>query len=200
MHDMSVVRQIDETDYVILKCVRDEGRALWKNKIHDLIVERQEELPIVDSVSVQTVGRRVDTLAEEGYLETGIITADEIQRDLIIGFNITEKGRQAIEEKRDELLKQTVQENLFTEHKSVPMGASALAALIAEEFELSESSRNHLEESYTEAELITLLSMHYMEREAMQFFDRDEFMRFAQRGVEKQDTFRSVTEQVPVED
>ncbi len=51
----------------------------------------------LNTVSVQTVCRRVDTLRDNGLLESCIISPDGIKRDLIIAFTTTDKGCAALQ-------------------------------------------------------------------------------------------------------
>lgn len=71
----------------ILEAVAD--RSLWKAKIHETMEADR---------SLQAVGRRVENLVDDGYMESTIIAPDEISPDLIIAFKPTEQGREVIKD------------------------------------------------------------------------------------------------------
>lgn len=90
MHDetertINTDADVDLLDLQILVILRDA--PLWKQQVANQI----------DTVSVQTVCRRVDTLRDNGLLESCIISPDDIKRDLIIAFTTTEQGCAALQ-------------------------------------------------------------------------------------------------------
>lgn len=165
---MSTDHTIDSTDYAILTAIKHSSRSLWKNKIHEHITEKTD-LPLTKSVSVQTVGRRVDNLQEQGYLENVIASPDELKRDLIIAFKLTNEGEAVRSEKRREILKETVQENLFAEEKSTDIGKEALTALVREE--CGDALYDVPIEEHSEHELISLMAVFYTKQEAVNTFE-----------------------------
>lgn len=156
---------IDNTDFSILDCINRQDRPLWKNKIHQHIVENEDSYPLDGGVSVQTVGRRVDRLNEEGYLENAIISPNELKRDLIIAFKLTEKGLDALKEKREDLLQDAVKQKIFGSETEATIQKPALLALLQRHFGLDDDVSQRLDENHEEGELITLLALHYAKKE-----------------------------------
>lgn len=63
---------------------------LWKKQIHDQF----NEDPPTDPRSLQTIGRRVDTLHEHALLESTVVKGDpDGLRDLCIAFETTKNGQ-----------------------------------------------------------------------------------------------------------
>lgn len=172
------VMRIDDTDFAILKCVRDLDRPLWKNKIHECIKGRFEELPLGSTVSVQTVGRRVDDLTDNHYLESCIISPDEIKRDLIIAFKLTDKGRESVEEKTEEYLQRVVQAEMFPVNEEISAGKPAVIELMKDRFDLEDDTVELLSEEYSRAELVTLVTLYYVKREISDVFTEDTVEKF----------------------
>lgn len=171
--------RIDDTDYAILKCIDDGGKPLWKNKIHECIKERTDELPIMSTVSVQTVGRRVDNLTDEEFLESCIVSPEEIKRDLIIAFKITEKGVETLEEKTEDYLQQAVQTGIFAHQEETPIGKNALIELIHDRFELGKDTKEMMQREYSRDELIMLMTLYYVRREVAESFTQENVKKFA---------------------
>lgn len=167
---------IDDTDYAILKAVQELGGAVWKSKIHDYVQEHREELPLSDGASIQTIGRRVDSLNNDGFLETAIIQPDELRRKLIIAFKLTEAGADAIADKEEELLRDVVQDAVETGEPQ--FGAKVIARLIGEELELEEDLVGTLQEDYTKDELVAFLMIYIAEAMADDTFDEDNIWKF----------------------
>jgi hypothetical protein len=42
--------RIDEVDYAILTCIADSD-AIWKKRVHDLVLQRATELPHMESTA-----------------------------------------------------------------------------------------------------------------------------------------------------
>lgn len=89
---------LDITDLRILFLLQDADGPLWKNKIHEKLDDLTTAADAADTASVQTVGRRVDQLNDNGYLDNQIVSPEELKRDLIIGFEPTEKGVDALDD------------------------------------------------------------------------------------------------------
>ncbi len=51
---------IDCVDYAILKCLDLYGGS-WKQEVHRWVCENEDEVPTLETKSVQTIGRRIDT-------------------------------------------------------------------------------------------------------------------------------------------
>ncbi len=170
--------RIDDTDFAILKCIRDMDRPLWKNKIHECIKDRFEELPLGSTVSVQTVGRRVDTLTDNAYLESCIISPDEIKRDLIIAFKLTDQGTDAVDQKTEEYLQRIVQTEMFPVDDELSAGKEAILELMTDRFELDAETVDTLSEEYSRKELVTLITLYYVKREISGVFKEDTVEKF----------------------
>jgi hypothetical protein len=89
----------------------------------------------MEPVSLQTVGRRVDALHDEGYLENTIVSPQNVPRDLIIGYILTDNGEQAVEAKRHELLRETVRDELFGDTDHPEIDRDVLAELLSAEMD-----------------------------------------------------------------
>lgn len=165
--------EIDAVDFSILECIDTEEGPLWKNKIHECIEKRADELPIPNPVSVQTVGRRVDRLNQDNYLDNAIVSPDSLKRDLIIAFDLTEKGETAIRSMRTTLLRDVARREIFAGETVEGMSKAALIKLMQEEFEFDDDTRHAMEENYSRDELVMLLGMHFAEEQAMNIFDDD---------------------------
>lgn len=165
--------EIDNTDYAILKAIHDQDRPLWKNKIHQYIADNERRFPLSQGVSVQTVGRRVDDLNNEEYLENAIISPDELQRDLIIAFKLQDKGREVLEQKRKELLQDVVQGEMFGADAAAEIGKGALIELISDEFDIEKATREQLETDYSRDQIVAFLTLYYTEKQAVNVFDSE---------------------------
>lgn len=159
--------EIDNVDFSILRCVKDADQPLWKKKIHGKISEYLDTLPLQDVVSVQTVGRRIDTLEEDGYLETKIASPDEVNRELIICYDTTAEGEQVLEARRRLLLRRVVGRELFGEER-FDINKRALEILIRNEFTagLSIDATN----GYSRKQLLLLLGMYFIEHDMADAF------------------------------
>lgn len=169
---------LDEVNYSILKTIQDHDGPLWKNRIHESLKEREPELPEMNGVSVQTVGRRVDRLRDEGLLDSCIISPDGIKRDLIIAFKLTGEGEQALAKKREEFLKHTVQQMMFSDD-ATDLSKSALVELMKAEFELDDETKSFIATEYTKEELSTLLAVYYVKQRVVDVFDDANMDKFA---------------------
>lgn len=105
--------EIDNVEYAVLKAFSDLGRPLWKKRVHEYLEANKDYLPIEDDVSLQTVGRQIDTLVNNDYLDNVITSPDKLQRDLIIAFTPTDRGRDALAAKRRDLVKNSIRTTLF---------------------------------------------------------------------------------------
>lgn len=168
---------IDTTDFAILKCVRDQGSPLWKNKIHECIADRVAVLPLPEPVSVQTVGRRVDALVEAEYLESCIVSPDGIQRDLIIAYQLTDRARDTLQEKTETYLKRLVRTEVFDDEQLAGMGKPAILELMQERFDLAEDIREDLRQ-LGRGELVILLTLYYVREEITDVLSQDHMDRF----------------------
>lgn len=168
---------IDNINYAILKCLQDTDEALWKKRIYQELQDRHEILPFADDVSLQTVGRRIDTLHDEGYLENTIVSPQDVPRDLIIGYAITERGQNTIELKRETLLQKLVRNELFSSDAESSVGQKALAELTNNEFGL-DGRTTETADHYSRDELLVLLGTYFLKKKASQVFGEKDVQRF----------------------
>lgn len=155
---------IDAVDYAVLACVDDCG-SVWKAKAHEWINEHLDELPGMEPVSVQTIGRRIDDLHDAGALDTCILSPDEINRDLMIAYTLTDTGRERMAAKREDILQSAVQqaaEALLSDYSGddLPVERTPLIALTSAEFDITGTARDRLERCSTQ-EILALLAIHY---------------------------------------
>lgn len=87
--------RIDILDYAILETVAE---PLWKTRIHAELADR-DDFPVDDIPAPQTISRRVDSLATDGYVTTTIVAPDGSDRELLIGYMRTQAGDEAVAEK-----------------------------------------------------------------------------------------------------
>lgn len=173
MNTTGNILNIDNIDFAILTLINNADRPLWKNRIHERLHDRQERLPITNGVSVQTVGRRVDTLQEEEYLETVIASPDDLKRDLIIAFKLTKDGKDVLRGKRESLLKELIHDTIFRDEKRTDIGKEALVSLINDHFHSGDTPELSADE-HEEKELLSILTLYYAEEEAMHIFGKDD--------------------------
>lgn len=154
---------IDAVDYAILKSL-DENGASWKKRVHTWVEENIDRLPTMEAHSLQTFGRRLDQLNEDGLVESCIISPDEVERQMIIGYKLTMDGKTALGIKRNAVLRDKIvrsAEALLTQtERDVPIDREALIELLVDEFDMSVKARELMEECETQ-ELIALLAIHY---------------------------------------
>ncbi len=156
---------IDTIDFSILTCLQRADSSLWKKRIHQELMEWEETLPLQDAVSLQTVGRRVDKLHDEGYLENTIVSPQDVPRDLIIGYTLTAKGEQIHDAKRESLLKAVVRDELFDDHQHPDIGETALAELLHNEIG-AEGSPASTASHYSRDELLVLAGTYFLQKTA----------------------------------
>jgi hypothetical protein len=182
---------IDTVDYAILKIVGEHDRPAWKNRIHELLTDQVDEIPEVDSVSVQTVGRRVDRLRDDELLSSCIISPDDIKRDLIIAFKLTETGQDTIVGKREEFLRETVKQQIFS-RGGMELEKPVLSELIRNHFDLDTDIKHRLQDEYTHEELTTFLTLYYIKRQVADVFSNEtaeKLAELAQRSDEVEAAF-----------
>lgn len=164
---------IDNIDLAIMTLINNADRPLWKNRIHERLHDDRDALPITTGVSVQTVGRRVDTLQDKEHLETVIASPDDLKRDLIIAFKLTDQGQDILTQKQELILKDIIHETLFSKEKHTDIGKEALVALINDHF-AGEDTQPLSAHDHEEKELLSILTMYYAEQEAMNVFSKDD--------------------------
>lgn len=161
---------IDNIDYAILKCLRDADASYWKKRVYQELADRKEFLPVTDEVSLQTVGRRIDKLHSDGYLENTIVSPQDVPRDLIIGYQLTEDGANVLETKRETLLQEIVREELFGDNGRFDLNQKALAELVNNEFRV-DGYAVETAEHYSRDEMLVMLGMYFLKKKADTVFD-----------------------------
>lgn len=93
------IRKTYYTSFHILKIVQQYG-PIWKNKVYKKLKDDFGEKHVLGRgntmASVQTVGRHIDEMQDQGFIEPCVTEPDELKRDLILAFTITDKGEQAL--------------------------------------------------------------------------------------------------------
>lgn len=178
------IEPIDDVGFSILKVIRDAGRPLWKTRVKDVLNDRRDELPILGIVSVQTVGRRIDDLYNEGLLETAVVRPKETDRDLVIAFELTEKGEEAVMERRQAYLRNIVRRDIFRDFRDENVPQQPLLQAIKDEFNLSDDATEKLAGRFDSMELASMLALYYVEIESQALFTEEErqFIRQVARG------------------
>lgn len=172
--DTDGITGIDDLEYAVLRVIDREGAPLWKKQIHREINDHLDELPLLESFSPQTVGRRVDDLQNAELLEPSITSPDDIGRDVIIAYRLTEMGREALQEKHDAYVRNIVRTDIFKELRKEDAPIERLVNVLADEFTLSEAAKDVLRERYSSIQLPAILAMYHIEQEAKELFDDEE--------------------------
>jgi hypothetical protein len=162
---------LDNKDYALLKALYEADQPLWKKRLHDYFEEHTDELPITDGVSLQTVGRRMDQLLADQYVDNVITDPGDAPRDMIIGYELTEKGQDAVDTYSAHLLRQEVKGQLFPEEDGDDIGKDALLQVMQDYFGFSQSVKDTLRQ-YGKDELVTFLVIRYAQRETVTVLDQ----------------------------
>lgn len=175
---------IDEVDFSILKVIRDAETPLWKTRVQELLKEHRDELPITGIVAVQTVGRRIDDLNNDGLLDTEVIRPDTVDRDLIIAYKLTDRGEEAVKEKRRAYLRNIVRRDIFKDFRDENVPQEQLLAAIQDEFDLSDGATDTLAERFNSVQLASILALYYVEIESQELLTEQErqLIRHVARG------------------
>lgn len=161
---------IDNVDYAILKSFYGTNEPLWKKRVYEYLKEQKDYLPIEDAVSVQTVGRRMDRMKYERYLENVVVSPNDTPRNQIIAYVLTEKGENALETHRDRLLKHALKQHLFPEETKQEMTKPSLIRLMQEQYEFSDDIKDQLME-YERDSIIAFLLIQYAQKEFVDILD-----------------------------
>ncbi len=94
-------------DVAIMTVLETSESSLWKRKIYRQLSQQAHRLPVEGDCSVQTVGRHVDRLYEQGYIDAVPVASEEVNRALITGYRLTEEGEQSLAMARDRVLRET---------------------------------------------------------------------------------------------
>lgn len=175
---------IDAVDYGILNRI-DTCGPLWKTAVHNELEAHVHELPFMNEVSLQTVGRRIDALHEQQLIESCILSPDSVKRDLIIGYKLTGAGEELLAEKRGEFLRAIIKDAAITlltteteEHLDIQR--DALLQLMCDQFNIDKATRKDLLEPSETQELIGILAIHFFREHADSTIHPDSVDRLAQ--------------------
>lgn len=158
---------IDTTDYVILAAITE---PVWKSRIFSNIEDTIADRPIDTMPSPQTINRRIDRLCDDGHLSSCILSPDDVDRDLIIGYKCTEAGNEAMGAKRSDLLEEvahTPSNSACAMEREVTK--NVLVKLVADEFALDDAAVERITNEYSESEILSLLALHYAQLNADKF-------------------------------
>ncbi len=155
---MSDQIDLDNVDYAILSCLNRDDIPQWKKALHDHLHQTSDMYPGEITVSLQTVIRRIDDLHRSGHISSVIINPSDLDRDLIIGYQLADTGRDALHEKREELLRTCLPGLFSVEH--IPYPKTVLTHLVAEHYGLSVEMIN----GYSKQELIFIAGLHQIQR------------------------------------
>lgn len=96
---------IDETEFSILTTIERSQTSLWKKEIHRRVLDSTESIPGLESISIQTISRRVQDLYDDHLLKARLTNTEEVNRTLITTYQLTDKGREALDGYRESFLK-----------------------------------------------------------------------------------------------
>lgn len=163
--------EIDNMEYAVLKAFHKLDRPLWKKRVHQFIEENHHDMPIEDSVSVQTVSRRIDRLKYERYLEHTLASPDDAPREQIIAYTLTDKGEKAMESFRIDLLKEVLVNHLFPDNDNSQLPKKAIICLMDDQYGFSDDVKKQLSE-YDRDDILAFLLIRYTQKEAVDILDR----------------------------
>lgn len=157
-------------DYAILKTLSSSEKPLWKKKIHEEICSHRGELPAITTVSVQTIGRHIDALREDGLVEPTFVRAEGLDRDFITGYGLTPDGERALGEKRERILKEKVissANTLLGPFEEPEIEKKAVIELMKDEFEVSDDIVRLMQDEFSREELVSIIAMYYFNRQIL---------------------------------
>lgn len=153
-------RMIDDKDFSILKVLHDADKPLWKKEIHERIQVQSEAFPC-DSFSIQTVGRRVDSLYGDDLITARIMSPAQAQRTLITTYQPTSAGIEAIKQYRDDFLRrQVISFVRSTLQDEEPPSQPCLGCLFSERFELDTET---IQDNLTSTEILCLALAYFLQ-------------------------------------
>lgn len=147
----------DMVDYAILTCLETAERPLWKKALHQRLDHHAHRFPGDTTPSMQTVIRRIDRLHEHGHVSSTIVNPAEINRELIIAYEITDTGKSAVQETQEELIAQYSTALLAGEPVDAPK--PVLLALLEDRFQCDEDTLAALKQQCSSREILLLLTL-----------------------------------------
>ena len=94
-------RSGDLADYAILHLLCRKG-TLWKKAIHEKLKSDNCVCSEGMTLSLQSVGRRVDNLQKNGCLQAALLHNPQPGRSYVVGFGISDEGLEEMERIRKE--------------------------------------------------------------------------------------------------
>jgi hypothetical protein len=94
---------IDATEFSLLQIIDDATDPLWRKEIHRQLLANIDQLPL-ESISIQTVGRRVEDMHDRGLIKSRLRSCEDVNRHLITTYVLTGQGREALEAFQSSLL------------------------------------------------------------------------------------------------
>lgn len=176
---MASLDNLDTLDYAVLKTVCDHESPVWKTKVYNYITENEKDFPVLDSISQQTIGRRMDRLLSEEYLTNEIVEPDSVPRGMLIAYDVTEDGREALQEKRRALLKRAVKHSIFPEEEGSGLDKHSLITLMQDEYEFGDDRKEQFQD-YDYTELVTFLTIRYARKNATDTLDSGHMDKYEQ--------------------
>lgn len=164
--------KIDEIDFSILRSVQTSREPLWKKQVHREM-KQDRCLENLNDTSVQTVGRRIDELHERGFLDPCIVNPDEINRDLMIAYELTDKGERALKDKRDNILRERAASYTLGPETEAPYCTTTVKELMKREMEISEEALDNLKDHSPDS-LDLILTSYYLREGLQQVFGGDD--------------------------
>jgi hypothetical protein len=108
--DAADINQLDHKDYTVLHICHQADTPPWKARIHDTY----NDATALPTPSIQTIGRRVDTLINDNLLAPVIVSPDDTPRDLLKGHELTTIAQHLLPAIRRLLLEDIIHTELFT--------------------------------------------------------------------------------------
>jgi len=96
---------IDKTEFSILTTIERSQTSLWKKEIHRRVLDSTESIPGLESLSIQTISRRVQDLYDADLLKARLTNTDAVNRTLITTYELTDSGNKALDQYRESFLK-----------------------------------------------------------------------------------------------
>lgn len=112
---------MNHRQFCILDVIDQANDYVWKKRIWETIQNNMEKYDGFDSFSIQTVGRRVNTMKEEALLQETITHMDATNRGLLQVYELTEQGKKRLTAKRERRLR-----NLASKHMQTILGTGQL--------------------------------------------------------------------------
>lgn len=152
---------VDETAYCILLIIEESDKTMWKRSMARELNNWRESgrcpLNIMETVSVQTICRRIDTLEDEGFLDSNPTYSDNLGR-YVEAYTVTEKGMEALSAIHDAMIT-TLYVELFEhslEEESIVLKDGVLEKLHRYTGQDLGSTIDQLERSFSEVAAVEL--------------------------------------------